>query len=253
MKNFIIPTILTFVLSILTFVLFAAGCSALNRLSAVSEKKSSGGKTVSQTTDSADPSAANISPTPPINAANVKKTPAAELLPRKIDEDTAESPVYALTSKNCRRVEATDDFIVKCKAYGDYILTATGYDDINHYSLEPKNAAAGFVIDLMPLAAGDAAKYQYNDKFVQKLGDKITWLLDDKGRPFAIFVHASFYKAGGGGKTFNNPKNKVAEFVFLRGLSASEDLDHDIQAVDTAYNPDEWARKVAYEILEKQN
>lgn len=179
-----------------------------------------------------------------------KKVEVAEFSPRKIDKDTAESPVYAFNSKNCER-QATDDFVYKCKAYGDYILSGGGYDGINNYTIEPKNADAGFFVDLMPLAEGDAKEYLSSDKFVQKLSDKIIWLLDDKGKPFAIFVHASFYKNIGGAKTFSNPKNKVAEFVFLRGLSKSEEMDHDIDAVGTAYNPDEWARKVAYEVREK--
>lgn len=245
MKNFIIPTILI-------FVLFAAGCDSLTKSAAVSETKTNVDTAVSQTTNLTAPNSANALPTANKNpAANVKKTLTAETSPRKIDKDTAESPVYAFSSKNCER-QATDDFVYKCKAYGDYILSGGGYEGINNYSIEPKNADAGIVIDLMPLSEGDAAKYQRNDKFVQKLGDKITWLLDDKGKPYAIFVHASFYKAAGGAKTFSNPKNKVAEFIFLRGLSNAEEMDHDIDAVDTAYNPDEWARKVAYEVREKQ-
>jgi hypothetical protein len=246
MKNFIVPTILT-------FILFAAGCDSLTKPAAVSDGKTNINTAVSQTTNSAAPDAANVSPTPATNknaAANVKKTPSAESLPRKIDKDTAESPVYAFNSKNCER-EATDDFIYKCKAYGDYILTGGGYEGINNYSIEPKNQDAGFYVDLMPLSEGDAKEFLRNEKFVQKLGDKITWLLDDKGKPYAIFVHASFYKAAGGAKTFANPKNKVAEFVFLRGLSKSEEMDHDIDAVDTVYNPDEWAKKIAYEVREK--
>lgn len=236
----------------LLIALGATGCDATSKIAA-------GGKDANSanTSPPADNQAGNqsvnvtIVPTPQsAKSANASKAPVKESLPRKIDADTAESPVYNFNSKNCERL-ATDDFVYKCKAYGDYILTGGGYDGINNYSVEPKNADAGFVIDLIPLLEGDAKQYLRNEKFVQKLGDKITWLLDDKGKPFALFVHASFYKAAGGAKTFSNPKNKVAEFVFLRGLSVSEEMDHDIQAVDTAYNPDEWARKVAYEVLEK--
>jgi len=193
--------------------------------------------------------AVKITPNP-VKSANTNTAPFKESLPRKIDKDTAESPVYAFNSKNCERL-ATDDFVYQCKAYGEYVLTGGGYDGINNYTIEPKNPDAGVYIDLMPLAEGDAKKYLRNEKFVQKLGDKITWLLDDAGKPFAIFVHATFYKNIGGAKTFANPENKVAEFVFLRGLSASEEMDHDIDAVGTAYNPDEWAKKIAYEAREK--
>ena len=243
--------------ALLIAVCFAVGCDSMNKLT-VTENKTNNGETA-KTENSAAPNVstnsaptnAPVASTDKIAAANTNKASANEPLPRKISDDTAVSPVYAFNSKNCERL-ATDDIIYKCKAYGDYILTGGGYSGINNYAIEPKDAEVGFDIDLMPLSTGDAAKYQYNDKFVQKLGDKITWLLDDKGKPYAIFVHASFYKAAGGAKTFDNPKNKIAEFVFLRGLSVSEDLDHDIDAVDTAYNPDEWARKIAYEVREKQ-
>ena len=229
----------------------AAGCDAANKIATGSKDTNSTNvsPSVANQTDNQSVNAPTA-PTPQTKSANVNKAPIKEPLPHKIDKDTAESPVYDFNSKNCER-QATDDFVYKCKAYGDYILSGGGYDGINNYSIEPKNADAGFFVDLLPLAEGDAKEYLRNEKFVQKLGDKIIWLLDDKGKPYALFVHASFYKAAGGAKTFGNPKNKVAEFVFLRGLSASEEMDHDIDAVDTAYNPDEGAKKIAYEVREK--
>lgn len=231
--------------------LFLLACDAAGKLRASAENNQNANTISSNVSPNKGPVPEATPPKKSSSANTSKNDSAPESLPRRIDETTAESPIYSLTSKNCQAEQATDDYYVRCKAYGDYILIGTGYDRIDHYSIEPKGGNAEFAIELMPLAKGDAAKYQYNDKFVQKLGDKITWLLDSAGKPFAIFVHTSIYKATGSGKTFDNPKNKVAEFVFLRGLSVSEDLDYDLPADDTAYNPDEQARMIAYKSLKK--
>ena len=48
-----------------------------------------------------------------------------------------------------------------------------------------------------------------------------------------------------------NPKNKAAEFVFVRGLAGYEDIKFDVPTASTAHNPDEQARYLAYKAFEK--
>jgi hypothetical protein len=200
---------------------------------------------------------ANAAPTPPAKkTASANKIAASEAQPRKIDDHTAESPVYGINSKNCQNKDDEgsegDDFVRKCKGFGGYSLWASGFGALINYRIESDNPKTEFVTYFFPLEGKDADKYIRADLFVQKLGDKVFWILDEKGKPYAAFVHAVFYKNTGSVKNSVTPKNKAAEFVLLRGLNGWKEIDTDIDAVNTAYNPDEWAKKTAYEIYEKK-
>lgn len=181
---------------------------------------------------------------------------ANEVLPRKISDDTAVSPVYKLNSKYCKNRDQDasegEDFRRECKAYGNYVLGLSGSDYRVNYGIESNNPKINFLVMLFPLETGAAAKYVRADRYDQKLADKIEWLLNAQGKPYAIIVHASFYKNIGSAKTFANPANKVAEFVMLRGLAGYEKLNEDLPTVNTPYNPDEQARMIAAKYLEKQ-
>lgn len=171
-------------------------------------------------------------------------------------QQTAESPVYPKNSPSCQKrddqASEGDEFVRKCKAYGNYSLWASGFGEMINYRIRSNSSNSEFVSYLFPLESGDADKYRRADLYWQKLGSKIYWILDEKGKPFAFFVHAAFYKNKGKTKISITPKNKAAEFVLLRGLEGWRDIDTDFDAVGTAYNPDEWAKKIAYEIREKK-
>lgn len=212
--------------------------------------------------DALNAAAPNITPqfepTPPCrkpSAAAVQKSPTAESLPEKIDAATAVSPVYQINSKNCTNHNGEgsegEDILRRCKGYGDYYLRASGFDYRINYGIESNNPKKNFLVMLFPLDAGAAAKYVRADLYDQKLADRIEWRLNTRGKPFAVIVRASFYKNIGSAKTFSIPKNKVAEFVFVRGLAGYEDLKEDLPTVNTAYNPDEQARMLAAKYLEK--
>ena len=202
------------------------------------------------------PDAPTTMPTPVSRTkAKTPKAQTKESLPEKIDNETAVSPVYKINSKNCANHddEASEgmSFVRRCKGYGNYFLSASGSDYRVNYGIESSNKSKNFSVMLFPLETGEAAKYVRADLYDEKLGDKIEWRLDAQGKPFAIIVRASFYKNTGSAKTFSNPKNKVTEFVFVRGLAGYENLKEDLRTVNTPYNTDEQARMIAAEYLEK--
>lgn len=186
---------------------------------------------------------------------SAQKTPVSESLPRKVDDRTAVSPVYSIASKNCLKKDAYasegEDFYRECKGWGNYTLRAAGFGYHVNYGIISKNRSSGFLVMLFPLGEGEAAKYERADLYDQKLGDEIEWQLDEQGNPFAVIVRAAFYVNTGSAKTFSNPKNKIAEFYFVRGLVGYEDLKVDVPTVQTPYNPLEQARAIAAEYLEK--
>lgn len=184
-------------------------------------------------------------------------TQAGESLPRRVDQETAVSPVYRINSRYCRNKDAEDgsegeDFVRECKGYGGYVLRASGFDYRINYGIKSADPQKTFDVMLFPLEAGAAAEYVRADLYDQKLADTIEWRLDSHGKPFAVLVRAAFYKNTGSARTFLNPKNKVAEFIFVRGLAGYEDLKEDVPTAGTAYNPEEQARLIAQKYLEKR-
>lgn len=187
---------------------------------------------------------------------SVQKIKIGESLTRKVGDRTAISPIYGISSKNCQNKDKYasegEDFYRECKAWGNYLLRASGSGYHVNYGIVSKNRQSDFLVMMFPLSASEAAKYERADLYDQKLGDEIEWQLDERGNPFAVIVRAAFYKNIGSAKTFKNPKNKIAEFYFVRGLTGYEDLREDIPAVQTAYNPLEQSRAIAAEYLEKR-
>lgn len=241
-------------LILFAFGAFLCGCNATEKMPVAAGNKtneSSAAPTVSSgsTTNGAPDSIANKP------AANTAKAPANEPQPQKVDAETVYSPVYDIDSKNCKNLDGDgsegEDITRKCSACGDYSLWAYGSKDLISYRIESEAKNVDFVTYLFPLETGDARDYVRADLYALKLGDKIEWRLDEKGKPYAIIVRASFYK-NAGAKPTENPKNKVAEFLLVRGLAGHEGLKEDVMTKDTAYNPNEWARKIAYEFLEEQ-
>ncbi len=162
------------------------------------------------------------------------------------------TPVFALASKECKDNEAGmsegDDFAKTCRGYGGYRLLLTGMDYRINYAIA--NPARNFEVYLFPLETGEASRYERADQYDSKPGSRIEWLLAG-GKPFAVAVRMAFYKNIGSAKTFANPKNKAAEFVFVRGLAGYEDIKFDVPTANTAHNPDEQARYLAYRAFEK--
>lgn len=189
-------------------------------------------------------------------AAQSAASTANDALPRKSDDQTAVSPIYPINSKNCRRRDAMasegDEFYRECSGYGDYLLRATGSDYRINYGIVSKNPSKAFEVMLFPLEEGAAERYVRADLYDEKLAEKIEWRLDERGAPYAIIVRAAFYKNTGSAKTFANPKNKAAEFVFVRGLAGFEDLKEDLPTTGTAYNPLEQARAIAADFLARR-
>lgn len=235
--------------------LLALGCYAAGGIETAAENKVNAVPSPIQLT--AETNAPNVSPTPARtnkSAAKRQKAQVKEPFPEKVDNETAYSPVYKINSKNCKNLDGEgsegEDITRKCKAYGNYSLYAYGFTGNINYRVESENPKDEFYVVLFPLETGDAAKYVRADLYSIKLADKIEWRLDEKGKPYAIFVRVAFYK-NTGANPFSNPKNKVAEFVLLRGLAGYKDMDYDIATVGTAYNPDQQARMAAYKYFEK--
>lgn len=190
------------------------------------------------------------------DAKSAALTADGDALPSKLDDQTAVSPIYAVGSKKCRNRDAMvgegDDFYRECPGYGDYLLRATGADYRINYGIVSKKPSNAFELMLFPLEEGAAANYVRADLYGEKLADQIEWRLDERGAPYAIIVRATFYKNIGSAKTFANPKNKTAEFVFVRGLAGFEDLKEDLPTTGTAYSPLKQARAIAAEFLARR-
>lgn len=189
-----------------------------------------------------------------IGAASAQK--ANDASPQKINDETARSPVYPINSKHCTNHDGEgsegDDFVRHCKAYGNYYLRASGFDYRVNYGIVSADPKVAYDVMLFPLETGAASKYARADLYDQKLGQTIEWRLDAGGKPYAVIVRASFYKNTGSSKTFLNPKNKVAEFVLVRGLAGFEDLKEDLPTAETPFNPDEQARMIAAKFWERK-
>lgn len=163
------------------------------------------------------------------------------------------TPVYGLNAKECKDDEASmsegDDFAKTCRGYGGYRLRLTGMDYRINYAIA--HPARGFVVYLFPLETGEASRYERADQYDSKPGSRVEWLLAS-GKPFAVAVRMAFYKNTGSARTFANPKNKAAEFVFVRGLAGYEDIKFDVPTANTAHNPDEQARYLACRAFESR-
>lgn len=162
------------------------------------------------------------------------------------------TPLYNVSSKSCKTDEAYlsegDDYGKVCAGSGKYKLLISGFGTQINYGIGvPKT---DFSVYFFPLATGAAAKFERADLYKEKLVGQIEWRLAD-GVTFAAIVRAEFYK-NTGAKTAVNPKNKAGEFVFVRGLKGFEDLKEDLDAIQTAFNVQEQAHKIADEFYEQK-
>lgn len=213
-KKFLLPTILIFAAGA-----YAAGVSI--------EKQRAAAENARQTAAAENGNASLPAPTPGKKnraAGNKQNKRSEQPPPQKADAETAYSPVYAVNSKLCRNDSAGnigdgDEFQKVCKGFGGYELVLSGFD----YRVKHEIRSRNFSVMLFPLPAGEASEYERADLYDLRLGEKIEWRLEN-GKPYAIIVRAAFYRNTGSAKTFANPKNKVAEFVFVRGLKGFEDL-----------------------------
>jgi hypothetical protein len=159
--------------------------------------------------------------------------------------------VYTLESKECKdqpeSISEGEYFAKSCQGYGGYRLLLTGSDYRVNYAIE--HPASRFLVYFFPLETGSAQRYERADQYNSKPANTIEWLLVN-GKPFAVCIHMLFYKNVGSVKTFTNVKNKVAEFIFVRGLAGYEYIQYDVVTTNTAFNPDEQARYLAYQAFE---
>ena len=242
MKNFITPKIL------IVAVCALVAAVSIEKLQAAATENANSERT---TTENNSAPAAVPTPVRKKPTAKNKKPPAAAPTPVET-ADAAFSPVPALDSKLCRNDAAEnigdgDDFQKVCTGFGNYELVLSGFDYRVKHEIRSKN----FSVMLFPLPTGEASEYERADLYDLQLDEKIEWRLDN-GKPYAVIVRAKFYRNTGSAKTFANPKNRVAEFVFVRGLKGFEDLKVDVPTVKTAFNPDEQARSVAAAYFEKR-
>lgn len=169
------------------------------------------------------------------------------------DPGVAYSATYNRPSRQCKNDDAImgdgDDFGQLCKGYGGYSLVLTGFEYKTNFAVRDANGEYNEY--LRAVQGGPAEKFDTGE-YVSRLGDRIKWMLD-KNRPFAFSVHVIYYKDRGNAKTSFDPKNKVAEFVLVRGLKGYESLKHDLDAEDAAYNVDEQDQYLAFRLLEKLN
>jgi hypothetical protein len=163
------------------------------------------------------------------------------------------TPVFSVASKSCKTDDAYisegDEFGKVCPGRGKYKLLLSGFDyRVNYGVVLPKT---DFAVYFHPLETGAAKEFERGDLYVEKFANQIEWRLAD-GIPFAAIARVEFYKNMGGARTFKNPKNKVGEFVFVRGLKGFENLREDLDALQTAFNPQEQAHLRADEFYEQR-
>ncbi len=164
------------------------------------------------------------------------------------------SSVPTLAAKNCKTDDAYisegDDFGKICPGSGKYKILLSGSASlINYGAVVPKG---DFSVYFFPLENGAAQKFERADLFRQKIAGQIEWRLAD-GVPFAVIVRTRFFNNTKGAKSAKNSAKAVGDFVFVRGLKGFENLQEDLDAVHTAFNPSEKARKIADEFYEQKN
>jgi hypothetical protein len=154
--------------------------------------------------------------------------------------------VYSQYTKACKDVDTNtvsegEDVPQLCKGYGGYGLYRTSA--VYRVSLAIQDSSRKFTVPVV--AAEDEKAKELENTCVKKFGEKIEWLVE-KGKPFAFIVRVSYFKDTNNDQTVFNAKNKVGEFLFVRGLKGFESLQHEVSVMNTAFNPNEQARMLAY-------
>lgn len=154
--------------------------------------------------------------------------------------------VYSQYTKACKDVDAEtasegEDVPQLCKGYGGYWLYRTSA--VYRVSLAIQDASRKFTVPVV--AVEDERAKELEDSCVKRFGDKIEWLVEN-GKPFAFIVRVSYFKDTNNEQTVFNANNKAGEFLLVRGLKGFESLQHEVSVMNTAFNPNEQARTLAY-------
>lgn len=129
-----------------------------------------------------------------------------------------------------------------CPGIGNYKTLLYSYGEQN-YGI--KSRKLEFETFFILLENGDAEKYVRADLYAHVLDKNLEWRLAD-GKPIAVIIKVSVYKKRGS-KAVDTPKNKVADFVMVRGLKGFEGMNADIETLNTPFNPIERARMLTDE------
>jgi hypothetical protein len=160
--------------------------------------------------------------------------------------------VYSQYSRACKDVDANtvsegEDVPQLCKGYGGYWLYRTSA--VYRVSLAIQDSSRKFTV---PVVAADNEKAKaLENSTVKKFGDKIEWLVAN-GKPFAFILRVAYFNDTQDEQTVFKPQNKAGEFLFVRGLKGYESLQYEISVMNTAFNPNEQARMLAYKFYQVQ-
>ena len=170
---------------------------------------------------------------------------------QKAKQTTAKSrsiytQVYSRYTNACKDVDENtvsegEDVPQLCKGYGGYWLYRTSAVYRVRLAIQDSNRH----LTVPVVAAEDERAKTLEDRCVKKFGDKIEWLIED-GKPFAFILRVSYYRDTNNEQTVFYPQNKVGEYLFVRGLKGYEALQHEVSVTNTAFNPNEQARMLAY-------
>lgn len=164
---------------------------------------------------------------------------------------SAYTNVYSRYARDCKDVDLNtvsegEDVPQLCKGFGGYSLYRTSA--VYRVSLAVQDASRKFTI---PVAAAENEEAKALEPgCVKKFGDKIEWRMAN-GKPFAFILRVSYYRDTNDEQTVFKPQNKVGEFLFVRGLKGFESLRYEVGVTDTAFNPNEQARRLADSFYEK--
>lgn len=183
---------------------------------------------------------------------------ASTTLAQKTKPATAKSgsvytEVYSKYTNACKDVDTNtvsegEDVPQLCKGYGGYWLYRTS--NVYRVSLAIQDSSRKFSVPM--IAAEDAKAKELENNCVKKFGNKIEWLIEN-GKPFAFIVRVSYFKGTNDEQTVFNPKNRVGEYLFVRGLKGFETLQYEVSVTGTAFNPNEQARMLAKRAYEEHH
>ena len=163
----------------------------------------------------------------------------------KNSASAATTQLYSKDDKACRNdddyASEGESFVRLCPGMGRYRLEVRG-DDPAAPNYGIVTADRDFSVYLHVDPEGDAGKYARADRYDEVLDRSIEWVVDDRGRPYAVIARARLYKPGAAKAT-----RKPLDAVYLvRGLAGYEGLVIDLpESAAGAYVPVEQARRAA--------
>jgi hypothetical protein len=159
--------------------------------------------------------------------------------------------VYSRNPEDCKDVDINtvsegEDVPQLCKGYGGYWLYRTSA--VYRVKLAIQDGRRKFSVPVV--AAENHKALALEDFCVKKIGDKIEWLVM-KGKPFAFILRVSYFKDTQNEQTVFQPQNRAGEFLFVRGLKGYEGLRYEVSVLNSAFNPNEQARQLAYRFYQQ--